>query len=69
MTDANIQLEFRIITDETSDKTKTPEEFQDFLDEKITNLELASDSFIAYVIDNMNSKLCMMLSQTCLILF
>lgn len=54
MTDANIQLEFRIITDETSDKTKTPEEFQDFLDEKITNLELASDSFIAYVIDNMN---------------
>jgi hypothetical protein len=55
MADSNsIELEFRIITDNTSDTTKTPEDFNDYLEDTIQTLELNSDNYVAYVVDNMN---------------
>jgi len=48
------QISFQIVTDNGTDKTKTKEEFLEFLDESIMKLELQYESYIAFVVDNIN---------------
>ena len=48
------QISFQIVNDSTSDKTKTKEEFQEFLEDTIMKLELQYDDYVAFVVDNIN---------------
>lgn len=50
----DIEINFKVITDNSTDKTKTKEEFEEFLEDQIQSLELQFENYIAFVIDNIN---------------
>lgn len=54
MATSDIAIQFKIITDNSTDKTKTKEEFNEFLEDQIEKLEFDYDNYVAFVVDNIN---------------
>lgn len=57
MAEITTNFEFKLVTDGDNTKTKTAEEFEIFVNNKIQELDLQYDNYIAFVIDNTTDEL------------
>jgi len=54
MATTDTTINFKIITDSTATRTKTAEEFKEYLEDQIISLESQYENYIAFVVDNNN---------------